>query len=420
MMIDGKDMQSAGAQQADQLPVELRAVAETVADGGGFWTPCTGCYDTEDGRPTQKYAHSDVFGCELGNGCRECGGLGAVWDDTDYAAMAEFMEQPDAAPALSEQQAEPIGGWAHALEEAERESLSMRYQRDAAIQRAEAAEAAAPAPSASPVALTDDPVNVSLREALAEAIEHIESMECSDNSCDPPSDWSHLKAALAEQHPDDVEVDRFAVAMKAKLAKSRAKGRGGWEQCDPADLSRMLREHVEKGDPRDVANFCMFLWALGGEWCGYCWCGARPAAQHHSEPIAWVHEEDSTRVISASQKAIALRDGGASASSVRPYSIAAFEHAAPQPSAKALTDALHYLRMGMENLALNNGVHMVDFRNAERALLAAEQPSEDKRDAERYREFCGSGWPICFLGETYTDKASLDMGIDAAIAKGAE
>jgi hypothetical protein len=25
----------------------------------------------------------------------------------------------------------------------------------------------------------------------------------------------------------------------------------------------MLREHVEKGDPRDVANFCMFLWARG-------------------------------------------------------------------------------------------------------------------------------------------------------------
>jgi hypothetical protein len=25
----------------------------------------------------------------------------------------------------------------------------------------------------------------------------------------------------------------------------------------------MLREHVEKGDPRDVANFCLFLWKLG-------------------------------------------------------------------------------------------------------------------------------------------------------------
>lgn len=64
-------------------------------------------------------------------------------------------------------------------------------------------------------------------------------------------------------HSDDVAVDRFAAAMKEKLAQARAKGRGGWEQCDPVELSLMLREHVEKGDPRDVANFCMFLWSMG-------------------------------------------------------------------------------------------------------------------------------------------------------------
>jgi hypothetical protein len=62
---------------------------------------------------------------------------------------------------------------------------------------------------------------------------------------------------------DDAHVDLFATAMKEKLAQARAKGRTGWIQCAPADLSRMLREHVEKGDPRDVANFCMFLWAMG-------------------------------------------------------------------------------------------------------------------------------------------------------------
>jgi hypothetical protein len=57
-------------------------------------------------------------------------------------------------------------------------------------------------------------------------------------------------------------VDSFAEAMKQKLLAARAKGRSGWQDCDPADLSRMLREHVEKGDPRDVANFCMMLWHL--------------------------------------------------------------------------------------------------------------------------------------------------------------
>lgn len=71
-------------------------------------------------------------------------------------------------------------------------------------------------------------------------------------------------AADAEvKHPDDIAVDQFAEVMKAKLADARAKGRAGWQHCDPAELSFMLREHVEKGDPRDVANFCMFLWSLG-------------------------------------------------------------------------------------------------------------------------------------------------------------
>lgn len=72
-----------------------------------------------------------------------------------------------------------------------------------------------------------------------------------------------VAADVAVKHPDDVAVDQFAEVMKAKLADARAKGRGGWQECDPAELSYMLREHVEKGDPRDVANFCMFLWSLG-------------------------------------------------------------------------------------------------------------------------------------------------------------
>ncbi|KWN80818.1 hypothetical protein WM24_23560 [Burkholderia ubonensis] len=64
-------------------------------------------------------------------------------------------------------------------------------------------------------------------------------------------------------HPDDVAVDVFATVMKDKLAKARLKGRGGWQTCSPENLSWMLREHVEKGDPRDVANFCMMLWHQG-------------------------------------------------------------------------------------------------------------------------------------------------------------
>ncbi|WP_051281100.1 hypothetical protein [Rhodanobacter sp. OR92] len=75
-----------------------------------------------------------------------------------------------------------------------------------------------------------------------------------------------LMGEPALPHPDDVAVDRFARALKLKLSAARDKGRGGWSNDEPdmhQRLSDMLRAHVEKGDPRDVANFCMFLHQRG-------------------------------------------------------------------------------------------------------------------------------------------------------------
>jgi hypothetical protein len=71
-----------------------------------------------------------------------------------------------------------------------------------------------------------------------------------------------LNSWLDNQHPDDVAVDAFASKMRQKMAASRAKGRGGWNdkaQCSAEALSAMLRDHVAKGDPVDVANFAMML-----------------------------------------------------------------------------------------------------------------------------------------------------------------
>jgi len=68
-----------------------------------------------------------------------------------------------------------------------------------------------------------------------------------------------------EAHPDDLAVDRFAAAMKARLAKSRKKGRGGWSdraQCSGEHLADLLIEHLAKGNDgtfEDVANFAMML-----------------------------------------------------------------------------------------------------------------------------------------------------------------
>ena len=66
-------------------------VKERISEGDGFWRSCSGCYETEDGQNVHGYPHSDVFGCELGGGCSECGGIGAVWDTTDYPAMGEEL-----------------------------------------------------------------------------------------------------------------------------------------------------------------------------------------------------------------------------------------------------------------------------------------------------------------------------------------
>lgn len=80
-----------------------------------------------------------------------------------------------------------------------------------------------------------------------------------DGQCVPSSDEINRMA-------DEAGVDAFAHAMKLKLADARAKGRSGWNdsaECTQERLSEMLRHHVEKGDPRDVANFCMFLYMRG-------------------------------------------------------------------------------------------------------------------------------------------------------------
>lgn len=69
-----------------------------------------------------------------------------------------------------------------------------------------------------------------------------------------------------EPHHDDLGVDRFAAAMKGKLAKKRAEGFGGWSdpnQCTAQYLSELLRQHAEKGDPVDVGNIAMMLHQRG-------------------------------------------------------------------------------------------------------------------------------------------------------------
>lgn len=81
-----------------------------------------------------------------------------------------------------------------------------------------------------------------------------------------PEAVSADRAQQGEPHDDDIAWEHFASATKAKMAEGREKGRGGWEdpeQCPTERLQLMLLEHLKKGDPVDVANFCMMLWTRG-------------------------------------------------------------------------------------------------------------------------------------------------------------
>lgn len=70
----------------------------------------------------------------------------------------------------------------------------------------------------------------------------------------------------AEPHSDDLAVDRFFEAMKAKLAVKREDGYSGWDDpddCSVEHLSYLLVQHLHKGDPIDIANFAMMLHQRG-------------------------------------------------------------------------------------------------------------------------------------------------------------
>lgn len=53
-----------------------------------------------------------------------------------------------------------------------------------------------------------------------------------------------------------------AMAEKLRAAEQKYGYSDGWLTQEWQDELRIhMHEHIAKGDPRDVANYCMFLWA---------------------------------------------------------------------------------------------------------------------------------------------------------------
>ena len=77
-----------------------------------------------------------------------------------------------------------------------------------------------------------------------------------------------IREAGFNENADRIGLRRFRRAMEAKLDDKRAEGRGGWHLeahsggygTSIPRLRRMLLSHVKKGDPVDIANFCMMIW----------------------------------------------------------------------------------------------------------------------------------------------------------------
>lgn len=131
-----------------------------------------------------------------------------------------------------------------------------------------------------------------MREALAAALEALQLAWHKSGVVQglPSVEAAILRvsAALATQpaqpslHPATADlVRRFSHALAEKLAAAEAKYgySDGWASPGWMDECRAkLMEHIAKGDPRDVAAYCAFLWHHGAS-------TAQPSAQ--GEAVAW-------------------------------------------------------------------------------------------------------------------------------------
>jgi hypothetical protein len=140
-----------------------------------------------------------------------------------------------------------------------------KYERVARLAAAPQAEPQTLA--VAPVALTGEHIDC-IKQALLDTAKEPFDIEEADRIVErilsafkPPVQHTAAAPQAEPVHPDDLAVDRFAARMKWKLAQKRNQGRCGWQDraWTPEMISQALREHVEKGDPLDVANYCMFL-----------------------------------------------------------------------------------------------------------------------------------------------------------------
>lgn len=91
----------------DALRIREVIEEESANDAVAGWRSCTGCHETNEGAETGHYPYSKAFGCYVGAGCRECGGIGVRWEHyskEDLCAMARDL------PASAGEPVAQLGG----------------------------------------------------------------------------------------------------------------------------------------------------------------------------------------------------------------------------------------------------------------------------------------------------------------------
>jgi len=77
-----------------------QVIAEEALEGAVCgWRSCTGCLESEDGHPVGDYPYSPEFGCQVGAGCSECGGLGVTWEYYSKAGLDAMVKDVTSTPS---------------------------------------------------------------------------------------------------------------------------------------------------------------------------------------------------------------------------------------------------------------------------------------------------------------------------------
>lgn len=120
-----------------------------------------------------------------------------------------------------------------------------------------------------------------------------------------PAELDGISTTLAMPaglHPDTQDlVTRFATALAVKLHAAELKHgySDGWKEPHWMDECRQkLIDHLAKGDPRDVAAYCAFLWH-------HC-----QSTSAHSKPCTWKRDEDTGAYSTGCGQTWSFTDGG--------------------------------------------------------------------------------------------------------------